>query len=248
MQELLKLVLENVHLWEVTLLLVVIWAARHPEYLKMIQSIKIGDLEIKMKQLEDEISNRKEEIRELEQEVESNRRMFGDLLEGFDANSPLAELAKTRDLLKANARAVTDLSKLADFLKPSASPEQLYAAAVTIRERRATELFDQVIECLDRLAKDKELGDIRLNTVWTLTSAVHLMLVAAIRDGATPGISRPSLNRAKSVLGVLENNPRVQDDNPAVPEKGVRGPLRHACAWIEKGLGRGEKPLFSEFP
>ena len=236
MLEVLKLVLENVHLWELTLLLVVIWMGRHPEYLKMIQSIKVGDLEIKIKQLEQEVSSRKEEIRELEEELESDRRLFGDLLEGFDANLPPSQLAKTRELLKANARTLTDLGELAEFLDPGASPEQLYAAAVTIRERRPTELFDKVIACLDRLAGDKNLGGIRLNTVWTLTSAVHLMLVASIRDGATPSVPTSSLRVAKSTLAKLEQNPRIQGDRPDKPERGVRGPIKHACTWIEKAL------------
>lgn len=236
MLELLKLLIENIDLWEVVLLLVVIWLARHPEHFRLIQSIKVGDLEIKLQQLEAEVSSSKEEIRELEQELENNRRLFGDLLEGFDAHSPLPELARTRELLRANARTISDIQGLASFLKPGASAEGLYAAAVTLRERRPTELFGTVIECLDRLAQHDDLEGIRLNTVWTLASAVHLMLIAAIRDGAKPQIQPASLLAAQHTLKRLEQNPRVQSDRPDMPEKGIRGPIKHAYSWIEKGL------------
>jgi hypothetical protein len=236
MYELLKLIIEHVDLWEVTLLLVVVWVARHPEHLKFIQSIKVGDLEIKIKQLEQEVSTSKDEIRELEQELENDRRLFGDLLEGFDAHSPLPQLAKKRELLKAHARTIANVQELADFLTPNATPEELYAAAVTLRERRPTELFGNVVECLNRLAGEDDLGGIRLNTVWTLTSALHLMLIAAVRDGATPEIPATTLREAKALLNRLEQNPRVQDDRPDKPEKGVRGPIKYARAWIDKGL------------
>lgn len=236
MFEITKLIIENVELWEVTLLFVVIWLGRHPEHLKLIQSIKVGDLEIKIKQLEEEVSNSKDEIRELEQELENDRRLFGDLLDGFNANSPLPELEKTRELLKANARTMSDLQELSAFLQPGASAEELYAVAVTIRERRPTELFGDVVDCLDRLSAADDLGGIRLNTVWTLTSALHLMLIAAIRDGATPQITEETLRKAKEMLNRLERNPRVQGDRPDKPDRGIRGPIKYARAWIEKGL------------
>ncbi len=236
MFELLKIIIENVNLWEIILLLVIIWVGRHPEYLKLIQSIKVGDLEIKIKQLEEEVSSSKDEIRVLEQELENDRRLFGDLLEGFDAQTPLPQLAKTRERLIANARTITDLKELSKFLKPSASPEELYAAAVTLRERRPTELFDHIVECLDRLSSAKDLGGIRLNTIWTLTSALHLMLIAAIRDGASPQISTSSLRNAKAMLSRLEQHPKIQGDRPDKPEKGVRGPIKHAQAWIQRAL------------
>lgn len=236
MFDLLKIIIENVDLWEVILLLVVIWLGRHPEYLKLIQSIKIGDLEIKIKQLEEEVSSSKDEIHVLEQELENSRRLFGDLLEGFDAHSTVSELARSRELLKANARTISDLKELSTFLKPDASPEELYAAAVTLRERRPTELFDDVVECLDRLSAANDLGGVRLNTIWTLTSALHLMLIAAVRDGASPQIPASSLHNAKAMLNRLEQNPRIQTDQPDKPEKGVRGPIKHAQFWIKKAL------------
>ncbi|MGL6482650.1 hypothetical protein ACSZNY_05215 [Aeromonas caviae] len=208
MFELLKIIIENVNLWEIILLLVIIWVGRHPEYLKLIQSIKVGDLEIKIKQLEEEVSSSKDEIRVLEQELENDRRLFGDLLEGFDAQTPLPQLAKTRERLIANARTITDLKELSKFLKPSASPEELYAAAVTLRERRPTELFDHIVECLDRLSSAKDLGGIRLNTIWTLTSALHLMLIAAIRDGAPPKYPLYLCVMQKQCSVVSSNTPR----------------------------------------
>ncbi|MCF8150056.1 MAG: hypothetical protein K9K30_09270 [Burkholderiaceae bacterium] len=240
MFELLSLIFQNVHLWEVTLLVVVVWAGRHPEHLKLIQSIKIGDMEIKLKQLEAQVSNSKtemqEQIHELEQEIEGEKRLFGDLLQGFDVHSPLHELAKTRDLLKSNARTLSDFENLGSYLEKGASAEELYAAAVTLRERRPTQLFDKLVQCLQRLSSDENFSGIRLNTVWTLTSAVHLMLISAIRDGVEPSISSSSLREAKQVLSILEQHPRVQTDRPDKPEKGIRGPIKHAISWIEKGL------------
>lgn len=236
MFELLKTLIEHVALWEIVLLMVVIWLGRHPEHLKLIQSIKVGDLEIKIQQLQQEVSSSKEEIRVLEQELESDRRLFGELLEGFDANSPLPELAKMRELLKANARNLSDVQELAALLQPAASPEQLYAAAVTLRERRPTALFSDVVACLDRLANDDDLHGIRLNTVWTLVSALHRTLIAAIRDGSTPAIPQAALHEARAMLDRLGRNPRVQNDRPDQPDKGVLGPIKHARAWIDKGL------------
>lgn len=240
MFELLRLVLENVHLWEITLLIVVILVGRHPEHLRLVQSIKVGDMEIKLKQLEQQLSTgqavMQEQIQELEQELEGDKRLFGDLIQGFDVNSPLQELAKTKDLLKANARTLSDFEGLGNYLEQDASAEELFAAAVTLRERRPTQLFDKLIQCLNRLASNENLLGIRLNTVWTLTSAVHLMLISAIRDGAQPSISPSSLQEAKRVLSKLEQHPRVQADRPDRPEKGIRGPIKHAFAWIEKGL------------
>lgn len=235
MFEITKLLIEHVHLWEVTILLCVIWLWLNPEYLKMIQSIKVGDLEIKLKELEKEFNERKEEIQDLESEIENNRRLFGNLLDGFEANSSLEKLAKTRELLKDNARVLTDIDELAKLLESDATPEELYAAAVTIREKRPIKLFDRLIDCLNRLAEDDNLQGIRLNTVWTLASAAHLILVSAIRSRSLE-INEASLLKAKTVLLRLEINPRVLKDRPDQPHKGVRGPIKNALSWIEKGL------------
>ena len=234
MIDLLKTLIENVSLWEITLLLCVLWVGKNPQYLKMIGTIKVGDLEIKMREMEKELANRKDQIEELEQEIENDRRLFGTLLDGFDANASLDELAKTRDLIKANAQTITDLDELAEYLQAGASAEALYAAAVTLRERRPTQLFTPLIDCLDRLAGDDELQGIRLNTVWTLASAAHRMLIAAIRDKVQPAIDTAELRRAKRVLKHLEQNPRVQGDRPESPERGVRGPIKYALSWIDK--------------
>lgn len=99
MFEVFTVVMENVRLWEVALLIFLVWVACHPDILKSIQSVKVGELEIKLHELQAEVSRSRSEIEDLEQELESSRRVFGELLEGFDVSSadnlaPLAGLLK----------------------------------------------------------------------------------------------------------------------------------------------------------
>lgn len=235
MFEVFTVVMENVRLWEIALLLFLFWLFRHPELLKSIQSIKVGELEIKLHELEAEVSRSRSEIAELEDELESSRRMFGDLLDNVDVNAA-GDLTPLAGLLKANARALDDVDAIAHLLQPGASPEEVYAAAITLRERRPVALFGSLIDYLTGIADDAELGGQRLKTVWMLASATHKLLLAAVRDGIAPGIERSELKRAQAILERLDRHPRVQADRPDQPDKGIRGPIRHALAWIDRGL------------
>lgn len=238
MFEVFTVVMENVRLWEIALLIFLFWLFHHPELVKSIQSIKVGELEIKLHELEAEVSRSRSEIEELEDELESSRLMFGDLLENVDVNAA-GDLTPLAGLLKAHARALDDLDAVVELLQSGSSPEEVYAAAVTLRERRPVAQFSSLIDYLARIVDDDELGGNRLKTVWMLASATHKLLLAAVRDGIGPGIERSELQRAQSVLQRLERHPRVQADRPDRPDKGIRGPIRHAMAWIDRGLTGG---------
>jgi hypothetical protein len=126
--------------------------------------------------------------------------------------------------------------RTAKILKGEESLDELYGATVLVGERLPLELFPALLDCLCRLAKDPQLGGARLNTVWMLTSAVHKMLIASVRYGAIPSVSREDLTRAASVRDGLGRNKSVLNDRPDKPEEGIRGPLKHARTWVAKGV------------
>lgn len=225
--QLIKILVENI--WQFAGLIIIIWIIFNPEILNKISKIKFGDLELELRELKNDVAS-------LENELERERSVFMDLLEGFDPKAPVKDLAKTREVLKAHARTMDNPEELKGFLTKDASAEQLFAAAVAMRERRPVGLFSELLDCLDRLAESKNLDGIRLNTVWTLTSALHRMLISSVRDGVKPTVPEAELKRAQEVLDKLYINPRVQHDRSDNPDKGVRGPIRFAKAWIDKGL------------
>lgn len=231
-----SLFVENVAVWELMVLAVLVWLVFKPEFLNRVTRIKLGDLELDVKNLKSEIEENRNELRILEDDIEYERRTVDELLQGFDVNAPVTELGRTRELLRAEARNLSDFDEVKQFLSESASPEQLFAAAVNLRERRPTSMLSDLLDCLDRLAAQPELGGIRLNTVWTLTSALHRILIAGIRDGVQPSFDPAELRRAESVLDRLDKNPRVQADRSDAPDKGVRGPIRFAQNWARRGL------------
>jgi len=229
-------ILNNSSLWEVSALIVILYLLFNPSLLKTITRLKIGDLEIELNALKEQVTKGEELINELESELESERRLFEDLLDNFDPNAPLKDLVETRRAIKANAKNLEDIVSLKSYLSLDTKPEDLYAAAVSIRERRPASLAPDIITFLGELASDKNLGDFRLNTIWTLTSALHLILLAAIRDNVSPKPDSATLLRADKILHTLETNPRVQADRPDNPMKGIRGPIKHCRTWIKKGL------------
>ena len=231
-----KLFVENVKLWELIVLAVMIWLSTKPKILERITRVKIGDLELELEQLKKDVTDQKNEIRTLEKELENEREIFKEILEGFDPHVPVNELTRTRERLRAYAKTLTDLDEITEHLDPSKGPEELYAAAVMFRERRPTKFVPQLLDCLDSLANSENLLGIRLHTVWTLASALHFTVIASVRDGVEPKIPKKELERAQQVLGRLERNPRVQKDRPDDPKRGVRGPIRYTLDWIKRGL------------
>ncbi|MEY8840165.1 hypothetical protein AB9K41_14160, partial [Cribrihabitans sp. XS_ASV171] len=127
-------------------------------------------------------------------------------------------------------------------LQPGAAPEDVYAAAEILRTRRDLSSFDALVAAVDRIASDPKLEGLRYHTVWTLASAVHYTLIAAIKHTAVPQLSRDQLDRADKAMQKLRDNPHVQQDRPGAPDQGIRGPARYAQDWIAKGRVKLDRP------
>jgi hypothetical protein len=91
-----------------------------------------------------------------------------------------------------------------------------------------------LIALLDELSQQKDLGGYRLNTIWTLISAVHKILISAVRDGVKPTPSNEQLIKCKNVLERLDNHPKVVADRPDNPMKGIKGPIKYSLDWVKK--------------
>lgn len=240
--EILYKIIENVSLWEIVLLLVVVYLMRRPELINRISKFKVGDFEIELIELKKEIQEGTEKILELESELENEKRQFEELMENIDATGPLNQLATTRQTIKAQARNVSENDIFKQHLKKSAKPAELYAVAVAIREKRPVSLLPELISLLDDLAGDATLGGFRLNTIWTLTSAVHKILIACVKDGVEPFPSKDLLDQGESVLKRLNLNPRVKSDRPDDPMRGIRGPIKYSLNWITKAKEKINHP------
>jgi len=227
-------IIENVSLWEVVLLLIVIYLMFRPDLINRISKFKVGDFEIELSELKREIQEGNEKIIELESELENEKRQFEELMDNFDANAPLSQLANIRQTIKAQARNVSEDDIFKKHLKKSAKPEELYTVAVGIREKRPVNLLPDIVSFLDDLAGDPILGGFRLNTVWTLTSAVHKILISCVKDGVEPFPSMDLLDKSEKALKKLDRNPKVLLDRPDDPMRGIRGPIKYSLNWITK--------------
>lgn len=234
--EIITEILKNTSPWEILLFVMVIYFFSIPEFRKRITKIKFGEFELELEALKTEIRKGKEKIAELEDEVENDRRLFEDILDSFDPDAPVRDLAAARQAIKAEARNLSELESLRKFLTLDSSAEELFVAAVTIREKRPVSLLPDLIAFLEQVANADDLGGYRLNTIWTLTSALHLTLIACIRDGVEPKPSNEILEKARVMLTKLEANKKVQKDRPDNPMKGIRGPAKHASNWVNQGL------------
>lgn len=232
--EILYKIIEYVSLWEVVLLIVVVYLMFRPDLINRISKLKVGDFEIQLNELKKEIHEGNEKILELESELENEKRQFEELMDNIDANAPLSQLATIRQTIKAQARNISEDDIFRKHLKKSAKPEELYAVAVGIREKRPVGLLPEIITLLDDLAGDITLGGFRLNTVWTLTSAVHKILISCVKDGVEPFPSKDLLDKSEKVLKKLNLNPRVILDRPDDPMRGIRGPIKYSLNWISK--------------
>ncbi|RXR34856.1 hypothetical protein EQG68_02805 [Flavobacterium piscinae] len=232
--EIISNISKNTSLWEIVALLVVIYLICRPNLINRITKFKVGDFELEISELKKEIENGKEKINELQEEIESEKRLFEEVLNKFDANDSLDNLASIRQIVKSESRNSSDINSFKKALSKNASPEELYAVAVGIREKRPLEILPDLISLLDELTEDKNLGGYRLNTIWTLTSSVHKILIACIRDGQKPFPSIELLNNIETTLKKLEKHPKVQADRPDDPSKGIRGPIKHSLSWLQK--------------
>ncbi len=229
-------ILENTSLWEVVVLIIVVYFLFQPEIIKNITRLKIGDFEVELKTLKDEVKKGSEKITELESELKSDRKLLDELRESFDPNAAVSDLADARKSIKSQARNLSDIDSLREDLNMESSAEQLYVAAVSIRETKPVKLLPDLISFLGELSESQNLGGYRFNTIWTLTSALHKTLISAIRDGIEPSPTKELLLKTQKVLQQLEVNTKVQQDRPDEPEKGIRGPTKHSLNWVKKGL------------
>ena len=216
-------------------LLIVIYLIFRPDLINRISRFKVGDFEVELRELKREIEEGNEKIIELQDDIENEKRQFNELLNKIDANVPLNELAVVRQSIKSQSRNISDIDIFRQYLKPSSKQEELYATAVSIREKRPVQLLPDIISLLDNLADDKKLRGFRLNTIWTLTSSIHRILISCIRDGVKPFPNIDILNNAELSLKKLEEHPKVIADRPDDPMRGIRGPIKHSLGWIQKG-------------
>lgn len=224
-----RIFMENVSAWPVLAAIVLIWLMLNPAILERITSLKVGNVEVQLKEMQ-------EHIEELENELSRQEQKFLDDIDNIDANASVSDLGEVRAALKASARGLDGLDSLKQLLGEEATAEEIYAAAVALRERPTAYLFGDAINCLERLANDKNLKGLRLNFVWTLTSAIHRILLDDIKHSAYPTLQKAELLNADRVLSLLEQNARVQKDRPDNPRKGILGPIKFSKDWISKGL------------
>jgi hypothetical protein len=230
----LALILKNTSLWELLALVIVMYFLCQPSLMKAITRIKVGELEIELEQLKAKVEQSEAHIGELESELQNERRLFEDFIEKFNPNASISELTPVRNTARALARNMDDIDSLADFLKLGVAPDELYLAAVALRERRPVKLIPALVALLADLSADSNLGGYRLNIIWTLTSALHLSLLSSVRDGVRPMPDKETLSLAERMLFQLERHTKVQQDRPDEPFKGIRGPIKHCQAWIKK--------------
>ncbi len=234
----LKLFMDYFSVWAVLLLAVLIWLFRNPDTLKelpkYIESAKFGDVELKLRKLEQKLEETESHVSELEQESARLNTLYA----GFDPHAPVHELEATRQRLKSLAGDLDDLSPVMDGLRPGADPEDVYAAAEILRARREFSMFDDLVGAVERIASDPELEGLRYHTVWTLASAVHRTVIAAVKHSDVPQLTGAQLTRAQSAMTKLRDNPHVQNDSPDAPNQGIRGPAKYALDWIARGLAK----------
>ena len=233
-----KLIVENS--WTALGALALIWLWLQPNLMEKLSrtfsKLKFGDFEIELRELKTEMAAAKQEIEVLENDLAQHSLRFYEIAASFDPNAPVQELEGARNALKALAAGMQDVGPVLEGIRADADPATLYAAAEVLRARPDLRHFDALVCCLHALARDPNLKGIRLHTVWSLTSALHKLAMAAVKPLRTPSLTREQLIAARQMLDDLMVNARVLVDRPDNPDKGVRGPARWARIWIERGL------------
>lgn len=228
----LKLFLDNG--WILALAALASWLIINPKILENFSSIKIGSVvDLQLRDLREKLADTEQKVDQLQ----SRNDQLTQVIDSFDADG---DLTGPRVKLKNLARHLKDedLASVRKGLGASATHEELYAAAEIARSRRDPAFLDDLVDCLSRLASAPDLNGVRLKTVWTLTSALHLTLVSDLQHAEIPQVTKQQLLAARRALELLVQNPRVLGDSPDAPEKGVRGPAKNAQQWIERGLAR----------
>ena len=165
----LKLFLENVSIWPILCVLGIMWLVRNPEAFealpKFFTKLKLGPLEAEFRQLREELDKTKQQVGVLKADINHYELQLQSLMQTFDPHAPVADLASTREALKAIAGNIDDPAVIRRGLSPDANAAELYAAAEIARAKRDVALFDDLVACLDRLGSDANLADVRLHTV-----------------------------------------------------------------------------------
>ncbi len=234
----LKLFLENISIWSLIALGLVIWIIRKPERLKAIpryiSSAKLGEFEVQLREVKQKLDETEAHVAELEEE---NARL-NTLYSAFDIHAPVSELEETRQSLKVLAGNLPDTAPIHDGLKPGADPADVYVAAEILRTNRDLTFYDVLVAVIARIAAHPKLEGLRYHTVWTLASALHRMTLAAVKHSDVPKVTKDQLGAARNALTLLRDNPHVQLDCPTNPKQGIRGPAGYALNWVDKGLDK----------
>ena len=233
-----ELILGYMPIWAVILIGFIVYLVRNPNVIKSIPDLvskaKIGDFEIELREVKTELAQTKAQVVDLKEENKSLRSLFT----SFDADASVSDLGAVRQELKDAAGSIDDISIVYSGLAQDADKEEVYASAVILRKRRDIAAFDELVSAIDRIGSHKRLEGLRFLTVWTLASALHKTTISAVRDQPIPKVSEEQLTEASKAIQRLADNPHVQNDRPDDPDKGIRGPCRHALTWIDKGLSQ----------
>lgn len=237
----LKLITNYIPFWLVLLIILAAWLLRNPEVAKSVpkylSTAKIGDFELEFREVKQEIKAARQQVEELQNEIElQGEARVREILDGFDAHAPVSDLSSTRQAIQAAASSLENLDFVRKGLAQIEDVQALFAAAEIARTRRDIGLFDDMVACLDRLSKADDLHGVRFQTVWTLTSALHKTLIAELKHSKSTRLTSEQLEFANVVLDRLLVNPKVLEDRPDNPSKGIRGPAKWAKSWVEKAL------------
>ncbi|MEX0370016.1 MAG: hypothetical protein AB3N09_05240, partial [Tateyamaria sp.] len=180
-----QLLFENISIWQLLAVAIFIWLVLNRTVIRdlprYVSRFKIGDVEIELRELKEQVQIAQENVEALENEILLERQRYDEILASFDPHAPVSDLSEARQSLKALSTSIEDMGPVLQGLAPGAEAEQIYAAAEVLRTRRDPTYFSKIVETLDRLARDPDLTGVRLYTVWTLTSALHKTLIADIK-------------------------------------------------------------------
>ncbi|VAW58630.1 hypothetical protein MNBD_GAMMA11-897 [hydrothermal vent metagenome] len=94
--------------------------------------------------LKEEVKKENNKISKLESELKNDRKRLDELRESFDPDASVNELAEIRGSIKSQTRNLTEIESLREDLSTDSSADQLYVAAVSIRETRAVKLLSDL--------------------------------------------------------------------------------------------------------
>ncbi|WP_156907436.1 hypothetical protein [Thalassobaculum salexigens] len=233
-----KLIVETIVSWQVLALLVLYYLSRNPKLIERIVSLDVGGFKVELREIKEELEANRQEVEELSAEIANEREIFTETLANVNEHASMRELTEVRERLRAQAQTLDDPEYIRSLLTGQDRPADVYGAGIAIRANPRPEFLRPAIDCLDRLSQSDNLKSVRLNFVWTLTKAVHQILVTDLKHSPKPRLAREDLEHAQAVLDRLAKNPRVLRDRPENPSKGVRGPIKWSLQWISRGLNR----------